>query len=481
VQFYSVDHALNSESVQSVSFTLQAAADTTPPTTISSFNPAAGATYNASQTVTLTPSDNASGVKATYYRIDGGAFLSGASFTVGDGLHTFSFYSVDNANNAETVRVSNSFRVDTIAPSTTNSAVSGFAYSGAQTFALAATDASGSGVASTWYRLDGGALTAGTSIPVPAPASGSVSHTIQWYSIDNAGNQETTRSVTFTIQPQVTDITAPTTTASPNPAAGAIYKANQTVTLAATDGGSGVKWTYYKIDSGPFVLGTSFTVTGDGLHTFSYYSVDNANNTEATHLSNSFRIDTIAPSTTNSAVSGFAYTGAQTFTLLGSDAGSGVASTRYSLDGGALTVGTSISVPAPASGSVSHTIQWYSIDVAGNQETPRSVSFTVAAPVVGGGSATISVRTNCTDISGFVWVYWEIRDAAGSPIGQDFSFDDCGHPATMGTDFSVPAGVGYQIYGEFSDGQSGAIIDSAVQPVAPSEVMNGTTYTWWWH
>ena len=73
------------------------------------------------------------------------------------------------------------------------------------------------------------------------------------------------------------------------------YKATQAVTLTATDAGSGVKATYYKIDAGAFAAATSFTVTGDGLHTFSYYSVDNANNTETTHVSNSFRIDTVAP------------------------------------------------------------------------------------------------------------------------------------------------------------------------------------------
>ena len=85
--------------------------------------------------------------------------------------------------------------------------------------------------------------------------------------------------------------------------------------------------------------GTSFTVTGDGPHTFSYYSVDNSNNTETTHVSNQFVIDTVAPVTTSSAVNGTTYTGAQTFTLSPTDPGSGIASTSYRLDSGAFKIG----------------------------------------------------------------------------------------------------------------------------------------------
>ena len=180
------------------------APDAIPPTTTSSFNPAAGQNLKANQLVALAATDNAggSGVKTTYYRIDSGAWVAGTSFTVsGDGLHTFSYYSVDNANNPETTHVSNSFRIDTVAPVTSNTAINGSSYTGAQTFTLSWADTGGSGVASTWYKLDGApTFTQGTSIAVAAPASGSVAHSIQWYSIDNAGNPETTKSVAFTVQ-----------------------------------------------------------------------------------------------------------------------------------------------------------------------------------------------------------------------------------------------------------------------------------------
>jgi predicted CXXCH cytochrome family protein len=486
LQFYSTDHAMNIETVKSFAFTVAAVSDTTPPTTTSSFNPAANVLFKSSQPVTLTASDSGSGVKATYYRIDSGAFAQGTAFSVsGDGLHTFSYYSVDNANNTEATHVSNQFRIDTVAPVTANNAVTGASYSGARTFTLTAAD-SGSGVASTWYKLDSGVFTSGTSVTVSAPATGSISHTISWYSLDNAGNQETTKSVTFTVAAVVADTTQPTTISSFIPAANAVFKSNQPVTLTASDSGSGVKATYYRIDSGAFTQGTTFTVSGDGLHTFSYYSVDNANNSEATHVSNQFRIDTIAPATTSSAVNGTIYNGAQTITLTSTDSGSGVAGTWYKLDSGVFTTGTSVTVAAPATGSVAHTINWYSIDNAGNQEATKAVTFTVAAVVASGGTTTVSFQTNAS-FGGWSYVTWEVHDADGNVVndvnGEPCSWwnDDPGHPASMWKDFVVPAGVNYTLYGAWGPMPDGPDADTGSREVTAAEAAPGATIIWQWY
>jgi predicted CxxxxCH...CXXCH cytochrome family protein len=476
VWFYSTDHAMNVESVKQVSVTVSSLApDTTPPVTTSGFNPASGAIYQANQPVTLAATDSGSGVKSTYYKIDAGAYVQGTTFTVtGEGLHSFSYYSVDNANNTETAHVSNSFRIDSVAPVTTCSAVEGSSYTGAQTFTLLALDPGGSGVASTRYQLDSGAWSTGTSIAVAAPASGSASHTISWYSLDVATNQEATHTVTFTVQAPVVDTTPPVTTALPNPASGAIYAANQTITLTPSDSGSGVKATYYKIDAGAFVPGTSFAVTGDGLHSFSYYSVDNANNTETVHVSNSFRIDTIAPVTTCSAVNGASYTGNQSFTLSASDAGgSGVASTWYRLDAGAWSSGTAIAVTAPASGSASHTISWYSIDAAGIQEATKSVSFTVGS--AGIGTATL-VGSNDSP-SGHPFTHFWVSDATDTVLIADGGWSTDDH--NTGASFVVPAGVAYVMHFEYEypDYEGGAT-GSDVRVVSALEAAAGATVTW---
>ena len=73
------------------------------------------------------------------------------------------------------------------------------------------------------------------------------------------------------------------------------YKSPVQITLTASDEGSGVKYTYYKLDGGSQTTYTSpITVSGNGLHSIEYWSVDNVENTE-THSSDSFKIDTQSP------------------------------------------------------------------------------------------------------------------------------------------------------------------------------------------
>ena len=59
----------------------------------------------------------------------------------------------------------------------------------------------GSGVASTWYQIDFGPLTPGDRVVVPAPADhrNDGAHLVSFFSIDNAGNQESPQQVTVRI------------------------------------------------------------------------------------------------------------------------------------------------------------------------------------------------------------------------------------------------------------------------------------------
>ncbi|MEH7096132.1 endo-1,4-beta-xylanase [Neobacillus vireti] len=70
-----------------------------------------------------------------------------------------------------------------------------------------------------------------------------------------------------------------------------------TVDLTATDNGSGVKATYYKVDNGAQQTGNSITISDEGVHNFTYWSVDNAGNIEAEH-SATVKIDKTAPTLT---------------------------------------------------------------------------------------------------------------------------------------------------------------------------------------
>ncbi|MFL6099433.1 MAG: OmpL47-type beta-barrel domain-containing protein [Actinomycetales bacterium] len=76
--------------------------------------------YAAPVTVTLSASDNLSGVERTLYTIDGGAAKTyDAPFVVGKGVHTVSFWSADVAGNVEDSSTGHrmTFKVDNLAPS----------------------------------------------------------------------------------------------------------------------------------------------------------------------------------------------------------------------------------------------------------------------------------------------------------------------------------------------------------------------------
>ncbi|MDQ0920837.1 hypothetical protein QFZ78_007097 [Paenibacillus sp. V4I5] len=76
------------------------------------------------------------------------------------------------------------------------------------------------------------------------------------------------------------DKTAPTT--SDNAPAGWV-NSDVTVTFNASDSGSGLAGTFYAVDGGIEQQGTSVSITVEGSHTISYWSVDKAGNVESPH------------------------------------------------------------------------------------------------------------------------------------------------------------------------------------------------------
>ena len=166
---------------------------------------APGGWQNTAVTVTLSVNETGSGIASTVYRVDGGSFQSGTSISIpapadhsNDGAHTIEYRSTDNAGNVETLR-SATVRIDTTLPTTTDDAPAGWSTSPV-TVTLTPADAL-SGIASTQYRVDGGAFQGGTSVSIPAPAdhSNDGAHAIQYQSTDNAGNVEPLQSATVRI------------------------------------------------------------------------------------------------------------------------------------------------------------------------------------------------------------------------------------------------------------------------------------------
>lgn len=186
------------------------------------------------------------------------------------------------------------------------------------------------------------------------------------------------------------DIVAPSTVSD----VVANYNNSAVIHLTATDnpGGSGVAYTAYQVDGGTVQKGNTITVSTYDMHSIKYWSVDVAGNSETPHIDSFMVNDTIAPTTSSNSVANYA--GFASFTLTGTDnaGGSGVANTFYSIDGVAYVAGKSVNVTQLGM----HTVFFYSVDKAGNSETPHAVTFNITA---GPGPTTIGISTNATAVT----------------------------------------------------------------------------------
>ncbi len=114
---------------------------------------------------------------------------------------------------------------------------------------------------------------------------------------------------------------------------------------------------------------TGYTGLPDGESYFHVRARDVAGNWgPAAHYR--VRIDLSPPVTTSTAEAG---DGVTTVTLTATDALSGVASTRYSLDGATWADGTTVRVEGPGA----HQVQFWSVDNLGNREDTRTLDLTV--------------------------------------------------------------------------------------------------------
>ncbi|MEM5804446.1 MAG: NEW3 domain-containing protein [Candidatus Aenigmatarchaeota archaeon] len=135
--------------------------------------------------------------------------------------------------------------------------------------------------------------------------------------------------------------------------------------------GSGCDKTYYKIGNGNWdTYSSAFSVQAEGTSTVSYYSADNATNTEQTKTL-TVKIDKTAPSTAISlspanpdGKNGW-YVSEVTVTLTCSDSLSGCDKTYYRVDGG---IEKEYSAPFKISADGQHTIDYRSKDKVGNIE-----------------------------------------------------------------------------------------------------------------
>ncbi len=274
---------------------------------------------------------------------------------------------------------------DHIAP-TASSNVLG-SYNGEAVITISAADTGGSGLAGVYHKLDLGGWQSGSTVTIAPPVGGTATHTLQYYATDVAGNMSAIQSATFGVTGSgPADTEGPTGTMTISNDAPFVNNGNSYITASMTDAGSGIY--AQSVDPGTGTFG------GWGVYTPSLYVyLAGANGPKTVRVqykdyagnittkTDTVTLDTSPPITTTTAIHGGTYYGNQTFTFSATDSLSGVQKTWIQLDEQAPYYGTSVEVPAPATGSVRHVVYYYSIDNAGNQGYTQFATLYMAAAV----------------------------------------------------------------------------------------------------
>ncbi len=276
------------------------------------------------------------------------------------------------------------------------------------TVTLTATDdPSDSGVKATYYQLDDGASQTYTG-PIVITTEGQ--HTLLYWSEDNAGNLEAQKTLPVNL-----DTTAPSV--SCGSADGLWHATDVSIDCTASDGGSGL----VNANDASFSLTTSVAVDTqtDNASTDSRTVTDVADNSTTAGPISGNKVDKKAPVTTEVSIApdpnGAGWNISDvTVTLTADDGdGSGVAETKYMVNGGAeQTYDSATGIVLNTDGQ--YAISFWSVDTVGNAEMAHTLSRIInldkTAP-----SIAISVPTD-----GAVYTYNE-GVAAGYTCADDGS------------------------------------------------------------
>ncbi|MGE6487480.1 OmpL47-type beta-barrel domain-containing protein [Paenisporosarcina sp. NPDC076898] len=351
---------------------------------------------NQKTVVTLSATDNETGVANTYYSVNDSEFLEGNLFEIErEGIHKVSFYSVDKVGNKESVQTSY-VKIDQTAPETM---MSGIPVWSTQPVDVTLTTFDGqSGIANTYYSINGSEYLAGTTFTLYQEGINEVS----FYSVDQAGNKEKVQTFELKI-----DKNAPHT--SLNEVSKWIMD-SMTVELTSKDDLSGISKTYYSVNGSEFLEGTSLVITDEGINKVSFYSEDNAGNKEEVKTKE-VKIDRTAPETISN-VTGEWHSDLMV-ELIAKDNESGISATYYSLNGSEYVKGSSFTVGSDGI----YEISFYSVDEAGNKEDAKTqeVKIDQSAPkttsnVMDDWQQGFTVElTTLDDLSGVSATYYSVN------------------------------------------------------------------------
>ncbi|MBI5231829.1 MAG: fibronectin type III domain-containing protein [Coriobacteriales bacterium] len=299
----------------------------------------------------------------------------------------------------------------------------------------------------TYYKWDG-APTPGDQTEYTAalaPAEGN--HTLYYYSVDDAGNQETVSSQNFKV-----DLTDPVLSIA-GVADGAYYDAPVSATVSGSDANGATASA--TLDGSAYTNGTAI---GEGVHTISASASDPSGRSDSATLS--FTVDVTAPVVSISGVAeGALYSSARTPTFSVSDAH--LDASTATLDGAPFTSGTTVTEDG------AHTLVVAGTDLAGNSST-QTVHFTIdtAAPSAPSASGTPASQasinlswTPSTDAVSGVAEY-RVYDAS-----DDSLVDTVGQAVTSTTITGLSPSTTYDYYVRAVDAAGNSSADSNIVSV----------------
>lgn len=295
VQYYAADNVGNAEKTQNRKFTL----DTTSPVSSHIINgDQKDNVLSKRSTISLSATDESSGVYAIYYSIDGGRkqVYKGRIYInyLKEGEHTLTYYAVDHVKNEETKKEF-VFFLDNTPPIVVEEVmgdqfyINGKAYSSGRTkLKITAVD-NKAGVKAIYYSIDGAERQLYDK-PFYLPSkSGTVR--IKTYAVDNVNNSTGSSAVDQSkIHATYIDLSGPNLNFNYQ---GPTYTIRDTVyigkntkiRLRAHDTESGLKKITYSIDKdGTVDYDKPFPIDSEGFHEISYSGIDNVNNSNIGRL-----------------------------------------------------------------------------------------------------------------------------------------------------------------------------------------------------
>lgn len=396
---------------------------TAPTTAISGFTNYGS--YNSTLTVTLSATDAASGIAATYYQVYVNSVAGAVQTYAGpfslatEGSLRVKYWSVDRSGNTETAK--NAYvTIDMTPPSGTFVLAGGAAYVNTTTVTAASsfTDA-------TQMRFNTGAgyadwQTYAASYQLTLVGEGT--HTVYAQYQDTLYNTST-YSDTITV-----DLTPPATSATGVPTGWT--NVAPTITLTAVDGASGVAHKYYRI--GPAGATNEytapFTVTTEGGVDVYYWSVDAVGNIEPAR-SVAVYYDITPPTGTMQLAAGVSVVDTTTVTLA-SDVPDAIDMSVDTGGGYGAWAAYAASRQVVLAGEGAHTVNARYRDRAGNILTlSDGISVDLSAPVTtpsgipsGWSRTPVTVSLAAVDsISGVAGTYYAIGSGSAQPYTDPFT------------------------------------------------------------